>query len=272
MSYIFIFLCTCICIACICNTRKKLKSTIYENMEYSSKMSIKNIQDLKKGQSIMTNMMKDLDDICTKNNISYFIFAGNLLGSCLYKGWIPWDGDFDIYVFYNDYDKLKQLLKYNPPKNTWYQTLETDTNYTKWFGIQLPNGLYPSGKLRHLKSCYLNNQDREQWHSGFQIDINLYNIIGNNIVLSNEMKGDKRVQSGIKATDIFPLKRVKYENIMLNAPKNPEMILDLHYGKKWRKKPKIKDRYPHEGVLDPNNTCKFHFKMYPELYFQKAEL
>ena len=34
---------------------------------------------------------------------------GNLLGAILYKGWIPWDGDVDIMVAEEDFEKLKDV-------------------------------------------------------------------------------------------------------------------------------------------------------------------
>jgi len=235
-------------------------STTYEGFEYSSKLSVKDIENLKKGQAIMTRMLKDFDAICIKNNITYFIFAGNLIGQRLYGGWIPWDADVDLYVAEKDYNKLKNVLVNTPLKNTWYQTLETDRHYLR------PIGALPIGKIHDLTSCYKKCQDGTKWHNGLQIDLNTYKVVNNKIVFNTRNPGELRIEKGISLPDIFPLKRVKYDNIVVNSPQNPDKMLDLHYGKKWREIPPISSRYPHEGRIDPNNTCEHHYKMYPNLY------
>ncbi len=50
----------------------------------------------KKGQKIMTDMLRELDSICRKNNLKYWVTCGTLIGTLRHKGWIPWDADIDV--------------------------------------------------------------------------------------------------------------------------------------------------------------------------------
>ena len=62
-------------------------------------------------KEILIEMLKYVDEICRKNNINYFLSGGTLLGAIRHKGFIPWDDDVDIYVPYQEYRKLIDIMK-----------------------------------------------------------------------------------------------------------------------------------------------------------------
>ena len=51
---------------------------------------------IREAQGHILEILKWIDYICTKNNITYFIQGGTLLGAVREKGFIPWDNDGDI--------------------------------------------------------------------------------------------------------------------------------------------------------------------------------
>lgn len=77
----------------------------------------------------MLDMVEELDRICRKHHIKYFLIAGSLLGAIRHKGFIPWDDDVDIALFRDDYNKLEQILPAELPSNMFMQTTLTDPGY-----------------------------------------------------------------------------------------------------------------------------------------------
>jgi len=51
-------------------------------------------------------MLCKLDDVCRKNDITYFLEAGTLIGAARHKDFIPWDDDIDIYFKRKDFEKF----------------------------------------------------------------------------------------------------------------------------------------------------------------------
>ena len=50
---------------------------------------------------------------------------------------------------------------------------------------------------------------------------------------------------------------------------NSEKYLVNNYNSNWMKDLPIEKRFPHEGKIDANNTCEFHYNKYPQLYKSK---
>lgn len=222
------------------------------NIQFSPHLTDKDIRNIKKGQQKMSLMLKEFDRICQKYKIKYFLIAGSLIGARLYNGWIPWDGDVDIEVCEKDYNLLEKVIQKELPKEIWFQNKKTDPKYNHRI----------LAKLRDLNSCYTDfPYVGKSSHQGLQIDINIYKEINDSIYFPD----DKKI-TNLKKNDIYPLKRVPFEDFSVLIMNNPDKYLDYKYGKKWRKILPINKRYPHEGRMDADKTCSFHYKLYPEIY------
>jgi len=81
---------------------------------------------LRKAQLRMLDILVAIDEICRKNNISYWIDYGTLLGAVRHKGFIPWDDDIDICVMDEDYCKIRQALINELPEQFVFQDTITD--------------------------------------------------------------------------------------------------------------------------------------------------
>ena len=73
--------------------------------------SLADSSDLKAVHEIVLRMLKIIDEICEKENISYFMQGGTLLGAIREKGFIPWDDDADVMMHREDFDKFEQCCK-----------------------------------------------------------------------------------------------------------------------------------------------------------------
>lgn len=62
-------------------------------------------------------LLKELDYVCKKNNLQYWLDFGTLIGAIRHKGFIPWDDDIDTGMMISDHDKLLEVFdrdKRNP--------------------------------------------------------------------------------------------------------------------------------------------------------------
>ena len=233
------------------------KSKNKELIKLNPNLSKSDIKQIKIAQKKMSNMLKVFDDICQKHNIRYFLIGGSAIGAILYKGWIPWDGDVDLEVHEDDYDKLKKALRTEVPDTMWFQHSETDENYPKNANI--------ISKLRDLNSCYIeftnNDEAGKLWHNGLQIDINIYKENNGKITFPDDLNVNY-----LTYNDVYPIKRIPFENFNVNIMNNSKKYLDNKYGTNWTKILAIDKRTPHEGLVDAEKTCKHHYKLYPNLY------
>ncbi len=61
----------------------------------------------------------DVDEFCRKNEITYFLAYGTLIGAVPHQGFIPWDDDIDIFVPRPDYDRFIQSYKPTDPSKQY---------------------------------------------------------------------------------------------------------------------------------------------------------
>ncbi len=88
---------------------------------------------------VLLEMLKDIDEICRRNAIPYFLNGGSALGAVRHEGFIPWDDDADIAMMLDDYKRFIKVLKKELPEKYTFQCFETDKRY---------NVLIPAMKIR----------------------------------------------------------------------------------------------------------------------------
>ena len=118
---------------------------------------------LRRAQLRMLEMLEFIDDVCSKNDIDYWLDSGTLLGAARHGGFIPWDDDMDVCMTREGYKKFKKLmLTQNPSKEFVLQCDETDKGfYSPW------------DVLRDLKTEYLQDSPLHNMrqYRGLQVDI-----------------------------------------------------------------------------------------------------
>ena len=64
---------------------------------------------LQEMQQIELALLLELDRVCKKHSLRYYMDGGTLLGAMCYEGFIPWDDDIDLKMPRPDYEKLMTL-------------------------------------------------------------------------------------------------------------------------------------------------------------------
>lgn len=76
--------------------------------------------DLRHLQLVILSIMKDIDDLCRKNNIDYYLLGGSAIGAIRHKGFIPWDDDLDIIMTDENYRKFLDVCNKELDTSKYY--------------------------------------------------------------------------------------------------------------------------------------------------------
>ena len=74
-------------------------------------IAMKSKSTLRDHQLIMLDLLHQVDMICKKHNIPYYLFAGSLLGAVRHSGFIPWDDDVDVIMLRSDYNRFLSVAE-----------------------------------------------------------------------------------------------------------------------------------------------------------------
>lgn len=80
-------------------------------------------------QGKLLDMAKSIVNVFDQNNIKYIIFFGSLLGAVRHQGFIPWDDDFDLVVFDEDYMRAVNCLEKELPPRYKIHSRKIDPYY-----------------------------------------------------------------------------------------------------------------------------------------------
>ncbi len=64
------------------------------------------MEKLRHLQLVILEITKDIDELCRRNNIEYFLNGGSTIGAIRHSGFIPWDDDLDIMMMHDQYEKF----------------------------------------------------------------------------------------------------------------------------------------------------------------------
>ncbi len=124
----------------------------------------------------LLEMMKDIDAICKKHNITYFLSSGSCLGAVRHKGFIPWDDDMDIAMSRDEFKKFIKALDKDLPKRKYcYHCYEKSKKYTvTWPAMKIRK---KKTYIREINSRLLPNRLKDC--DGIFIDIFIYDHMSN---------------------------------------------------------------------------------------------
>ncbi len=74
------------------------------------------------------DLLIELDRICKKWDIPYFLTYGTLLGAVRHDGFIPWDDDLDVGMLWYHYDRFREACKQDLDPAYMLHSWESDPN------------------------------------------------------------------------------------------------------------------------------------------------
>lgn len=85
-------------------------------------------------QSKLYVLLKEINDICKKNDIEYFLAGGTALGAIRGGGFLPWDDDIDLYITEKNWQKLVKVMESQTPDDRIFVCVENDHWYRNVVG------------------------------------------------------------------------------------------------------------------------------------------
>ena len=89
-------------------------------------------------------LLKELDRVCRRLRIPYFLVCGSALGAVKYGGFIPWDDDIDVAMYREDYDRFCREAQALLPEHLFLQNFRTEPAFPQIFS-----------KLRNSETTYI---------------------------------------------------------------------------------------------------------------------
>lgn len=119
-------------------------------------------ETLDKAHACMTEILSEIDRVCQKHDIKWWIEDGTLLGALRHKGFIPWDDDCDIGMMREDYEKFVKFASKDLGDKFVFQARGIDPLYPK----RLP-------KVRKLGTKLVEHDEdfNEKYFQGIYVDI-----------------------------------------------------------------------------------------------------
>lgn len=125
---------------------------------------------LDKVQKILLGYLLEIDRICKKHEIKYFLAGGTLLGAIRHHGFIPWDDDADVMMLREDYEKFQKVAVKELPANIFMQLPETEKgNYNPFTKLRINNTMFATEFTGHFMDM----------HNGIFFDVLSHDKTGN---------------------------------------------------------------------------------------------
>ena len=253
MEYLYIYLFVLILIVIICTCKyneSKFFSKTLNNREYVLD-GVNHVlkQKIPKDTMIISDdlakklkyMYKSFEKVADQHNVKFFVISGTLLGAYRHQGFIPWDDDVDMCMEIKYKDTILSKKFQNDLKKE---------------GLKL---IYDNFSSRSIKIIFL---DSFNMNPPF-IDIFFGIPTDDNKIGLCQKMNINIIKAGSKDCIlydpkliwerewIYPIKKMKFEDIKVYVPNNTEIILSNHYSTKALTEAKVTPGHSGQGWVFP---------------------
>lgn len=82
--------------------------------------------DIQRVHGRLLYMVTSIRDVLNSHGIPYLMSYGTLLGAVRHKGFIPWDDDFDLFLFDDSYDEAINHLRQELPEDLFLEDKDSE--------------------------------------------------------------------------------------------------------------------------------------------------
>ena len=162
-----------------------------------------------KSFKILLKILNLWNDLVKKFGIQYWACAGTLLGAVRHGGFIFWDNDVDISILLSDFKKVKHILENHPVLSCCVCEYGFQVRYRDYEFPFMDIFVCDYYDKNTIKYCgFLTNDGKPTWFTDY--------FFPNEHIYHNEL---------------FPLKKIAFENTTIMAPNIQKNVLFRAYSK-----------------------------------------
>ena len=130
-------------------------------------------KDLMQLHTMLYQILAEIDRVCKKHDIPYFIQGGSAIGAFYNKGIVPWDDDVDVGMTRENYNRFLEVAP-----------AELGSEYfLEWFGTESNTPFY-FAKVKRNNTLFVEHIWKDMdIHHGIFVDIFPYDRVPNNKTL-----------------------------------------------------------------------------------------
>ena len=118
-------------------------------------------EELNKLQEALYATLAEVDRICKKHGIRYFVTGGTAVGAYFWQKILPWDDDVDVGMMRPDYERFAKVAQEEMGDKFFLQTPDTEPHTPFYFmKVRMNGSRFSESTFQHI-----------QMHQGIYVDI-----------------------------------------------------------------------------------------------------